>query len=827
VIPPANVVDVVLTWANRSAFLPALNAPRGHDAPLATPHPTPPRDWNRCVLLVEQLEAREVLSPVVVAPGPVQTLEDVSASFSASAAFFVFEDSQGNFGQSYVATLAATNGVLSVDESTASGLNVTVANNGTAAVTLTGQVEDLTSLLISPGITFAPTSYFSGEASVAVTLSDPLSGESDTDSALVRVSPVASNAFVTYNASDEVWAPAGGFAFPPGFLSVQDWPDADGSERATVIIQLDADSLDGFALSANGSVLTPDEPGQWRVTATTPAALAALLDSLVLTPPAGFTGRATLFAFGSLRDEAIFTSAPTTEADFVGLGGTAAYLRFFQGGTVTTPTAFGQEGGTIDLGGRYVATDPDELDGDSHTLTLSVSSGALGFDPGAATAALEVSGTGTSVVLVGTIDAINAFLATAGSVTFTPPDENFSGTVPLKITLTNQPGERFSEGEGGDLSGPGNPRFLGTDAPNAFSGTALLSVVPVADRVFPSAADAATTTDQPVALAVALSALVDTDGSESVLVLIEGVPAGATFNTGTDLGGGQWAFAPADLPGLTFTPPPGATGTFALVVKAVVTDTAPGLPSDSATEADEFTVTVTEDDADVLPPDFDDPDEVIEDDEPVGGTDFDEVELEEEEESDDEEPVEAEEPEIFGAYTGATTNSFVDGQSQVGANYVPAGTVAFFAPAEPPVPSYGAGEKHPLPPVLPLDQTLPVAGFSESGGDSIALVDKLYRDAAVAVAPPTVSFAPAEAVPDAAAPRAALALVVEPPAPEPPAAPAPEAAESAGGWRAWAAGAAIVGALVAWVALRPDNIFARAVRRFTRALHRRPTERTA
>ncbi|MBM3982988.1 MAG: hypothetical protein FJ304_22490, partial [Planctomycetes bacterium] len=725
-----------------------------------------PRDRDRCILVVEQLEAREVLSPVVVAPSSIQTLEDVSAAFSASAAFFVFEDSEGNFGQNYVATLAATNGVLSVDESTAISLNVSVANNGTAAVTLTGQVEDLTSLLISPGITFAPTSFFSGEASVAVTLTDPLSGESDTASALVRVSPVASNAFVAFNASDEVWAPASGFAFPPGFLSVQNWPDADGSKRVTVIIQLDADSLDGFALSANGVPITPDEPGQWRVSATTPDALAALLDSLVLTPPAGFTGRATLFAFGNTRDEATFTSAPTTEADTSGLGGTGAFLRFFRGGSATTPTAFGQEGNSIDLGGRYVASAPDEIDGDTHTLTLSVTSGALGFDTGAATAGLGVGGNATSVTLVGTVAAINAFLATAGSVTFTPPDENFSGTVPLTITLTNQPGKRFfDEGQGeGSISGPGGPggsRNLGTDAPSAFSGTALVSVVPVADRVFPSAADATTTQDQPVALAVALSALVDTDGSESVLVLIEGVPAGATFDRGTDLGGGQWAFAPADLPGLTFTPPPGATGTFALVVKVIVTDAAPGLPSDSATEADEFTVTVT---ADVLPPDFDDPDEVFEDDAPVSETDFDEVEFEDDEESEDAGPVGDEEPEIFGAYTGATTNSLVGGQSQVGANDVPAGTVSFFAPAEPPVPSYGAGEKHPLPPVLPLDQTLPVAGFSESGGDSIALVDKLYRDATVAVAPPTVSFAPAEAVPDEAAPRAALALVVEPPA---------------------------------------------------------------
>jgi hypothetical protein len=40
----------------------------------------------------------------------------------------------------------------------------------------------------------------------------------------------------------------------------------------------------------------------------------------------------------------------------------------------------------------------------------------------------------------------------------------------------------------------------------------------------------------------------------------------------------------------------------------------------------------------------------------------------------------------------------------------------------------GESGQHPLPPVLPLDQTLPVAGFSEVAGDSFALVDLIYRN---------------------------------------------------------------------------------------------------
>lgn len=801
-----------------------------------------PYDRDRCILVVEQLEAREVLSPMVVAPFPVQTPEDVGYTFSVSGAFFVSENGSGNVGQNYIATLTASNGVLSVDGSAASSLNVSVANNGTAAVTLTGRVEDLTSLLIGPGLTFVPTSFFSGEAAVAVALTDPLSGESASDSTTVRVSPVASNAFVEFDTFDEVWAPASGFVFPPGFAAVFDYDDADGSELVTVFFQLQVPDPTGFTLSANGVPIVPDEPGQWRVSGTTPAALQATLDALVLTPPAGFSGRAFFSAFGDVRDEATFTNSPTTENDFAGLGFSGFIVRFFQGTSVTTPAVFGQEGGTIDLGGRFVGSDPDELPTDFHVLTLSVPTGTLAFDPARVPEGVTATGDGTTVTLSGELYLINEFLALAGSVVYTP-GEQFSGVVPLTITLTNQPGEPFSEGggEGGPIGGPGGGRGnLVTGAPNAFSGVVSISVVPLADRVFPSATDVTTPQDTPVVLSVALSALVDADGSESVLVLIEGVPAGATFNRGTDLGGGQWAFAPSDLPGLTFTPPPGATGSFALVVKVIVTDSAQNVPADSATEQTAFTVTVTPapvvpaDPVDDLPPDEDDEsDETFEsDDQTSADFDLDDADLDgdDDDDGDDVDRTPAK-PELFAAYAGGSANDFVGQSTEVTAGYAPPTAGSFFAQVEAPLPSYGAGEKHPLPPVLPLDQTLPVAGFSESGGDSFALVDKLYRDAA-ATNPPgtTVTLAPQDAPSTGERAQVALALLgVDPAADAPVAAdPAPAEAAPPGQWRVWAATAAVVGSLLtwAWLSRHQNNLITRAVRKLLRAPHRRPTERT-
>ena len=52
-----------------------------------------------------------------------------------------------------------------------------------------------------------------------------------------------------------------------------------------------------------------------------------------------------------------------------------------------------------------------------------------------------------------------------------------------------------------------------------------------------------------------ITALVDTDGSESLSIKISGVPTGVSFNAGVNLGGGVWQFTEVDLPNLTLNLP--------------------------------------------------------------------------------------------------------------------------------------------------------------------------------------------------------------------------------------------------------------------------------
>jgi Ca2+-binding RTX toxin-like protein len=91
--------------------------------------------------------------------------------------------------------------------------------------------------------------------------------------------------------------------------------------------------------------------------------------------------------------------------------------------------------------------------------------------------------------------------------------------------------------------------------------------------------------------------LVDGDGSESLAVTVSGVPAGAAFSAGTNLGGGVWSFTSAQLAGLTLLPATGFSGTLALTVAATATEASNG---SAATTTQVVNVTVDRTTANVM-----------------------------------------------------------------------------------------------------------------------------------------------------------------------------------------------------------------------------------
>ena len=83
------------------------------------------------------------------------------------------------------------------------------------------------------------------------------------------------------------------------------------------------------------------------------------------------------------------------------------------------------------------------------------------------------------------------------------------------------------------------------------------------------------------------SVSVSAEDIESLAVTVSGVPSGASLSAGSDQGG-VWTLTPAQLAGLTITPPSNDSSDFTLTVTATSTD-----GSDTATTVDTIDVTVT------------------------------------------------------------------------------------------------------------------------------------------------------------------------------------------------------------------------------------------
>jgi len=120
----------------------------------------------------------------------------------------------------------------------------------------------------------------------------------------------------------------------------------------------------------------------------------------------------------------------------------------------------------------------------------------------------------------------------------------------------------------------------------------LAIAVPAMPAGAQATADAPTLTandvsgDEDSAIALDITSAL-TDSSETLSITVSGVPTGATLSAGTDNGDGSWTLTPAQLSGLTLTPPSDSDADFTLTVTATSTD-----GSDTAQTVDTFDVTV-------------------------------------------------------------------------------------------------------------------------------------------------------------------------------------------------------------------------------------------
>jgi Ca2+-binding RTX toxin-like protein len=131
------------------------------------------------------------------------------------------------------------------------------------------------------------------------------------------------------------------------------------------------------------------------------------------------------------------------------------------------------------------------------------------------------------------------------------PPRNFSGdmNVGVRVTVTESGGDVRSD----DF-------------------TLTVHLAPVSDAAIVST-NAHGLEDQPVALNLSVSPGDTTGTPEAITAIrIHGVPTGATLSVGTRTADGTWTLSPAQLPGLTLTPPAQWSGTISLGVEVTSQD---------------------------------------------------------------------------------------------------------------------------------------------------------------------------------------------------------------------------------------------------------------
>ncbi|WP_206186389.1 calcium-binding protein [Thalassospira lohafexi] len=312
--------------------------------------------------------------------------------------------------------------------------------------------------------------------------------------------------------------------------------DASGSEDSAIVLDIDADLTDssetltvtisGVPDGATLSAGTDNGDGTWTLSSGD-------LEGLTITPADDFSGSFDLGVTAQSADgEDVAITSGSITVDVAGVADAP---------TLDVADASGNEDSAIALGIDAGLTDSSEV------LTVTIS----GVPDGATLSAGTDNGDGTWTLSSGDLEGL----------TITPADD-FSGSFDLGVTAQSADGEDVA----------------------TTSGSITVDVTGVADAPTLETSDASGSEDSAIALDIDAGL---TDSSETLTVIISGVPDGASLSAGTDNGDGTWTLSSGDLKGLTITPADDFSGSFDLGVTAQSAD-----GEDIATTSGSITVDV-------------------------------------------------------------------------------------------------------------------------------------------------------------------------------------------------------------------------------------------
>jgi hypothetical protein len=223
--------------------------------------------------------------PTIAAPSTGTVAENGSLAFSTGGgnAISVSDASAGTGSDSL--TISVTHGTLTL--ASTSGLTITGGANGSASVTVSGTVANLDAAL--NGLTYKPTTGFSGSDSLSISVNDPGDGLSASGSVGLTVNATIAPA-ITAPATASV-IENGSLTFSSQAITVTDASAGSGSERMTLTathgrLRLGSTSGITFVSGSNGS-------SSMTISGTL-ANLNAALNGLNYTPTRRFLGSASI-----------------------------------------------------------------------------------------------------------------------------------------------------------------------------------------------------------------------------------------------------------------------------------------------------------------------------------------------------------------------------------------------------------------------------------------------------------------------------------------------------------------------------------------------------
>ena len=362
--------------------------------------------------------AQSTVTVTAANDAPVNTLPGSTVSVGYNSSTFItglgVSDADAGAATNFSVKLAVNQGTLTLGSST----GVTVTNNGTNSVTLTGKVADINSLLVtSNAVKYTAPSNLGGSYTLTMTSND--TGNSGTGAGVDVVNTVS----IAVNQPPVLGGAATVATYTENGTAVAIFntitvTDADNpklaSAKVTIANFVTGEDVLGFTNIAGsmGNITGSYNSGSGVMSLTSSGGTATLTEWQAAL-------RAVTYSNSSenpnTTQRTISYVVNDGAADSLAVSNSLNVAAVNDAPTVSAPATFTVNEDTL-LNLLYTGTPFADVDNTSLTVTLSIADGTIGATSGGG---VTVGGTAIARTFSGTVAALNTFFTTSGNITYT------------------------------------------------------------------------------------------------------------------------------------------------------------------------------------------------------------------------------------------------------------------------------------------------------------------------------------------------------------------------------------------------------------------------